>query len=177
MTRNLNDFPLYTAGWQEIHTNPCVWFSIHISLFILSCLVAFTKAESELRYPVLFNHIFPIPISFLFLYFKSNTKKGHECIKIIKVKLKWSLWAKAQVEKRDPRLSSIWCSYCWKCGSVAVGRRLSTISWEQRNSCVTALIRKCGKFHSCLYRLANTLWFAAATGCTVFSKHSWKISP
>lgn len=62
----------------------------------------------------------------------------------------------------------------WFSGS---GKDVSTISWEQRKDCVTALIKKCSKFHSWLYRLASTLWFAAATSCTVFSKHTSKNIP
>lgn len=87
------------------------------------------------------------------------------------------LWAKAQMEKRDTSL--IWHSQCWKHGSGAVGRRLSTVSWqeEQRKYCVTALIRKSASFiHGYIGYLAH-FWFAAATSSTIFSKLSSKNIP
>lgn len=152
----LMTFLLYTVGWQEIHTNPWLLFSMHISLFIISCLFAFPKTESEASRS--FQPYFPDSNLITNFVFKMHhKKKGHECIKIIKVKLRCSLWAKAQMEKRDTSL--IWHSQCWKHGSGAVGRRLSTVSWqeEQRKYCVTALIRKCSKFHSWLYWLPSTL--------------------
>lgn len=107
--------------------------------------------------------------------FKKQHKKGPRVYKNNQGQT--ALWAKAWVEKRDPCVSSIWCPYCWKRGSAAVGRRLSNPSWEQRKDCVAALIKKCGKFHSCLYRLAGTLWFDAATSCMVFWKHSYENTP
>lgn len=81
--------------------------------------------------------------------------------------------------KRGTCLSSVWHIQCWKYGSGPVGRWLSTISWqeEQRKYCVTALIRKCSKFHSWLDWLPSALWFAAATSSTVFSKHNSKNIP
>lgn len=68
---------------QEMRITPWLWFSIHVSVFVFSCPVAFPKPESEVSSS--FQPHFPDSnLISIFFYLKSSIKKGHECIKIIK---------------------------------------------------------------------------------------------